>query len=131
MPSVNHKQLLVVIPLFFVFGVCAQKWDKAFTKLDASYELGDYAKAKKGITKVEKKVRKKLGANNPIYISTIVRKAKYNDGLGLLNEVEPVLQVLVGRTLTQSRIELIESWEREEKFKRQVYFEIKPNLILN
>ena len=91
MPSVNHKQLLVVIPLFFVFGVCAQKWDKAFTKLDASYELGDYAKAKKGITKVEKKVRKKLGANNPIYISTIVRKAKYNDGLGLLNEVEPVL----------------------------------------
>ena len=37
------------------------------------------------------------------------------------NEVEPVLQVLVGRTLSQSRIELIENWEKEEKLKRLVY----------
>lgn len=36
------------------------------------------------------------------------------------NEVEPVLQVLVGRTLSQSRIELIENWEKEEKLKRLV-----------
>ena len=69
----------------------SQKWEKAFAKLDASYEYGDYAKASKGMLKLEKKIIKKLGGKSPVLANALVRKAQYQNGLGLLIDVEPTL----------------------------------------
>lgn len=44
--------------------------------------------------------------------------------------MEPILEVLVGRTLEQSRIELIEEWEDSEWKKHRREFEIKRNVEL-
>ncbi len=88
---------------FFVIGslpLSAQKWEKSFAKLDAYYAYGDYAKAKKGITKIEKKVRKKLGDNSPVLANALIRKAQYNLGLGLLIEVESGVEEAI--TLSES-----------------------------
>lgn len=83
--------------LLIVFSLCAfllnaQKWEKSFNKLDALNEYGDYLKAKKGIVKLEKKIIKKLGSNSTILASALIRKAKYNEGLGLLNEIEETIE---------------------------------------
>ncbi|MEM9325515.1 MAG: CHAT domain-containing tetratricopeptide repeat protein [Bacteroidota bacterium] len=88
------KHLKLSLLTFFVVGTLslhAQKWNKAYEKLDALHAIGDYPKANKGILKVEKKVKKKLGANSPVMATTLLRKAKYSYGLGLLTDVEPVL----------------------------------------
>ncbi|MDW3195701.1 MAG: CHAT domain-containing protein [Cytophagales bacterium] len=82
------KSLLIAILVIGSLPLSAQNWEKSFAKLDAYYAYGDYAKARKGIDKIEKKVRKKLGENSPILASTLLRKAQYNLGLGLLVEVE-------------------------------------------
>lgn len=76
---------------FSNFSSYAQKWEKAFAKLDASYELGDYAKASKGMVKLEKKIIKKLGGKSPVLANALIRKAQYQNGLGLLTEVQPTL----------------------------------------
>ena len=87
----NFQIGFLIVSILVAHPMMAQKWTKSFAKLDASYEKGEYATSKKGILKLEKKIRKKLGAKNTILASALVRKAKYNDGLGLLNEVEDVL----------------------------------------
>jgi hypothetical protein len=45
-------------------------------------------------------------------------------------EVEPILEVLVGRNLEQSRIELIEEWEDEQWRNHRREFEIRRNVEL-
>ncbi len=82
---------LSIAALFISIGsmTYAQKWEKTFTKLDEKYQVGDYASAKKGIEKAEKKIKKKLGTDSPIYVNALIRKARYSNGLGLLNQVEP------------------------------------------
>ncbi len=92
MPLKYLRMGLLALLIAGLHPVIAQKWNKTYDKLDAKYEVGDYATAKKGILKVEKKVRKKLGANSPVLATTLLRKAKYNNGLGLLIEVESVLE---------------------------------------
>ncbi len=84
----NRLKLVVVLSLVATSFVFGQNWDKAFSKLDLKYEYGDYAGAKKGIDKLEKKVIKKLGGQHPIYVNTLIRKARYSNRLGLLGEVE-------------------------------------------
>ena len=82
------KCLLITLLVIGSLPLSAQKWEKSFSKLDAYYAYGDYSKAKKGIAKVEKKVRKKLGENSPVLANALLRKAQYNLGLGLIVEVE-------------------------------------------
>ena len=91
MPLKYLKLSLLALFLVGSAPIFAQKWNKAYDKLDALNDEGDYVKAKKGILKVEKKVKKKLGTNSPVMATTLLRKAKYNYGLGLINEVEPIL----------------------------------------
>ena len=45
-------------------------------------------------------------------------------------EVEPILEVLVGRTLEQSRIELVEEWEDQVWKQHRREFEIRRNVEL-
>ncbi len=84
--------LLIAFLVIGSFPISAQNWEKSFVKLDAYYVYGDYAKARKGIGKIEKKVRKKLGENSSVLANVLLRKAQYNFGLGLLSEVEPGLE---------------------------------------
>lgn len=93
--SSRAKLLLIGILSICSISLSAQKWEKAFAKLDESYVYGDYAKARKGIGKLEKKVRKKLGENSPVLANVLLRKAQYDLGLGLLIEVEPGLDQAV------------------------------------
>ena len=45
-------------------------------------------------------------------------------------EVEPILQVLVGRTLEQSRIELVEDYERtQENLHRVIFLSVSSEVL--
>ncbi len=87
----KYLQFIVVVVCLFVIVPATAQYQKAIDKAEASYEVGDYSKARSGILKMQKKATKKLGPNNPYNAIGLIKEAKINVGLGLLVEVmEPL-----------------------------------------
>ena len=64
-----------------------QNWPKLFSKATGQYETGDYSKAKKTVTKIVKKSRKKLGSENKYLASALVLEAQIDWAGGLHKEM--------------------------------------------
>lgn len=84
------------------------KWDKMIGKAEASYTIGDYAKANKFLAKFNKKATKKLGKQNEYTPTYFTLLAKYKLAAG---------QVLDFETNIQSAINASTSLNQEESKK--------------
>ncbi len=74
--------------LFILFSFSqqslAQKWDKMVTKVNVTYEIGDYVKTKKYLNKLNKKATKKLGKENKYIVEYYLLSARNNMAEGML-----------------------------------------------
>ncbi len=93
MRSVLHigKTTFALTVLLLALTSQAQ-YQKYLDQADESYVVGEYAKALKTIEKMKKKVTKKLGAKNSYMAIALVKEAKINLELGLLNNVLPSVE---------------------------------------
>lgn len=75
-------RLMYVLALVLFLGACGSL-DKKLTKVDQSYNSGDYSKASKGLTKFKKKAVAKFGQDNKYMPGFYIREAKINLNSGL------------------------------------------------
>ncbi len=94
-------RLMCVLAWIVFFSACGSL-DKKLTKIDKSYNSGDYTKATKSLTKFKKKATSKLGANNPYMAGYYVREAKINLNAGLLAGFETSIANAVSASFTQN-----------------------------
>lgn len=97
-----HRLLLAVtfLSLFMFSGQHAfGQYQKYLDKSDEYYRVGEYAKAQKTIGKMKKKVTKKLGPKNSFMAIALVKEAKINLELGMLNDVQTPLNQAVQMSL--------------------------------
>ncbi len=74
--------------VFILMAVTAtSQYQKIITKAEEKYDVGDYSAAGKLIASMKKKVAKKIGPKNPYSAIGFIKEAKFNIGLGYLNEV--------------------------------------------
>ncbi|MBV6644538.1 MAG: CHAT domain-containing protein [Cyclobacteriaceae bacterium] len=92
----NQVTRIICAVVFCVFFTTATaQWEKQFDKAEVKYEVGDYAKALKSIKKTKKKASKKIGAKSAIVAIALVKEAKYNNGFGILTEVQELVKQAV------------------------------------
>lgn len=90
---IRNIRLLLIILLFTTQMVVAQsKWDKMIDKAEASYVIGDYAKANKNLAKFNKKATKKLGKQNEYTPTYHLLVAKYQLAAGQVLDFESSVQ---------------------------------------
>ena len=93
-------KLFILLTLLSLHSVFAQsKWDKAIGKADAYYEIGDYEKANKTLTKFNKKALKKLGSDHEYLARVYMNEARYQLAWGLLGD----FSTSIDKSLTVSR----------------------------
>lgn len=80
-------RLMCVLALALFLGACGSL-DKKLTKVDQSYNSGDYSKASSGLSKFKKKVVAKFGADNKYMPGYYIREAKINLNSGQLSGFE-------------------------------------------
>ncbi len=80
------KPTLLILFIFTLLSqhTYAQKWDKMLDKINATYEIGDYVKTKKYLTKLKKKTTKKLGKENKYVVEYYLLSARNNLAQGML-----------------------------------------------
>ena len=84
------QYIFVCIALLSISTTHAQ-YQKYIDKADEEYNSGAYSNARKQIDKMQKKVTKKLGAENPYSAIVLIKEAKINVGLGeLVHVMEPL-----------------------------------------
>lgn len=89
----KYIQYTLVCIALISFSISNAQYQKYIDKADAAYEEGDYSGARKQIAKMQKKVTKKLGSENPYSAITLIKEAKIDVGLGeLVRVMEPLLE---------------------------------------
>lgn len=87
----KYIQYALVCIALICFSASHAQYQKSIDKAEAEYQSGDYSSARKQIAKMQKKVLKKLGAENPFSAIALVKEAKINVGLGeLVSVMEPL-----------------------------------------
>lgn len=76
------------------------KWDKMIEKAEASYYIGDYAKANKNLAKFNKKASKKLGKQNEYTPTYFTLLAKYKLAAGQVLDFETNIQNAISASIT-------------------------------
>jgi len=82
---------LVILIILFAPGwvILAQpKYDKAFKKVEDTYETGDYKGAEDLLKKFQSKVDKKYGKDNRYTIQNMLFKAKISLAMGMSTDFE-------------------------------------------
>lgn len=92
-------RLMSVLALALFFSACGSL-DKKLTKVDNSYNSGDYSKATKSLSKFKKKATSKLGQNNKYMPGYYVREAKINLNAGLLMGFETSITNAINASFT-------------------------------
>ena len=96
---------------FIIFLVAGQiafaqsKWDKMIGKAEASYTIGDYAKANKYLAKFNKKATKKLGKQNEYTPTYFTLLAKYRLAAGQVLDFEANIQNAVNASASLNQVE--------------------------
>lgn len=82
------KPTTLILLFLIAFGqqAFAQKWDKMLTKINVTYEIGDYIKTKKYLAKLRKKTTKKLGKENKYLVEFYLLSARNNFAEGMLSD---------------------------------------------
>jgi len=94
MKTLRHLTIVLLLISGLSLNVQAQ-YNKYIEDIEEEYQEGDYDKALKRIEKMQKKVNKKLGNKNPYMAIALMKEAKINLELGLLNKVyEPLENAL-------------------------------------
>lgn len=88
MKSVQFYKITLLVCMVGLSSLATAQYQKSLDKSDAYYEVGKYDKALKEIEKMKKKVTKKLGTRNGYLAIALVKEAKINLELGMLNEVQ-------------------------------------------
>ncbi|MEP2671295.1 MAG: CHAT domain-containing tetratricopeptide repeat protein [Cyclobacteriaceae bacterium] len=81
------------------------KWDKMIGKAEASYTIGDYAKANKYLAKFNKKASKKLGKQNEYTPTYFTLLAKYKLAAGQVFDFEANVQTAVNASTSLNQEE--------------------------
>ena len=81
------------------------KWDKMIGKAEASYTIGDYAKANKHLAKFNKKATKKLGKQNEYTSTYYTLLAKYKLAAGQVLDFEANVQTAVNASTSLNQEE--------------------------
>jgi CHAT domain-containing protein len=81
------------------------KWDKMIGKAEASYTIGDYAKANKYLAKFNKKATKKLGKQNEYTPTYFTLLAKYRLAAGQVLDFEANIQNAVNASASLNQVE--------------------------
>ncbi|MEZ4944634.1 MAG: CHAT domain-containing tetratricopeptide repeat protein [Cyclobacteriaceae bacterium] len=81
------------------------KWDKMIGKAEASYTIGDYAKANKYLAKFNKKATKKLGKQNEYTPTYFTLLAKYRLAAGQVLDFEANIQNAVIASASLNQVE--------------------------
>lgn len=90
---INKKGISFIVLLIIGQIAFAQsKWDKMIGKAEASYTIGDYAKANKFLAKFNKKATKKLGKENEYTPTYFTLLAKYKLAAGQVLDFETNVQ---------------------------------------
>lgn len=103
---IRKKHYLLLI-LFFLshLAFSQSKWDKMINKAEASYEVGDYAKANSGLAKFNKKASKKLGKQNEYTPTYYLLLAKYQLAAGQVLDFEANIQSAINSSKTLNKEE--------------------------
>ena len=115
--------LLILILCVLSQAIYAQNWDKMLQKVNTSYEIGDYIIADKNLTKLKKKVSKKLGQENKYLVEYYILSARNNLAQGLLTE----FSINSGKALNMSKKVFTEESEEHVNYLNR----ISALLILN
>lgn len=83
----NLIRLMCVLAFVLSLAACGSL-DKKLTKVDQSYNSGDYSKASKGLAKFKSKVTSKYGQDNKYMPGYYIREAKINLNSGQLSGFE-------------------------------------------
>lgn len=92
-------RLICVLALVLFLGACGSL-DKKLTKVDDSYNSGDYSKASKGLAKFKKKVTAKFGQSNKYMPGFYIREARINLNSGQLTSFETSITNAVSSSST-------------------------------
>lgn len=86
----NKFYCIIALSAFFIFGSLKShaQYQKYLDQSDEEYQVGKYSSALKTISKMKKKVTKKLGTRNTYLAIALMQEARINLELGLLNDVE-------------------------------------------
>jgi len=85
----SYQKPVLIIILFLFWGAnqsVAQNWEKMLTKINSTYEIGDYIKTKKYLVKLKKKTAKKLGKENKYIAEFYLLSARNNLAQGMLTD---------------------------------------------
>lgn len=94
-------RLMCVLALVLSLVACGSL-DKKLTKVDNSYNSGDYSKASKGLAKFKKKVTGKFGQENKYMPGYYIREAKINLNSGLLAGFETSITNAIASSVKQN-----------------------------
>lgn len=94
-------RLMCVLALVLSLGACGSL-DKKLTKVDDSYNSGDYSKASKGLAKFKKKVTAKFGQENKYMPGYYIREAKINLNSGQLAGFETSITNAIASSVKQN-----------------------------
>jgi CHAT domain-containing protein len=94
-------RLMCVLALVISLGACGSL-DKKLTKVDASYNSGDYSKASSGLAKFKKKVTAKFGQDNKYMPGYYIREAKINLNSGQLAGFETSITNAIASSTKQN-----------------------------
>jgi hypothetical protein len=94
-------RLICVLALVLSLAACGSL-DKKLTKVDASYNSGDYSKASSGLAKFKKKVVAKFGADNKYMPGYYIREAKINLNSGQLAGFETSITNAIASSTKQN-----------------------------
>lgn len=92
-------RLMCVLALAVFIGACGSL-DKKLTKIDNSYNSGDYSSATSGLAKYKKKVTSKFGQSNKYMPGYYIREAKVNLNSGQLAGFETSINNAVNASFT-------------------------------
>lgn len=94
-------RLMCVLALVLSLAACGSL-DKRLTKVDASYNSGDYSKASSGLAKFKKKATAKFGQENKYMPGYYIREAKINLNSGKLAGFETSITNAIASSVKQN-----------------------------
>lgn len=94
-------RLICVLALVFSLAACGSL-DKKLTKVNDSYNSGDYSKASKGLAKFKKKVTAKYGSDNKYMSAYYIHEAKINLNSGQLAGFETSITNAIASSTKQN-----------------------------
>ncbi len=98
--SLRPYNFIILLVLTSVAALAQSKYDKMISKAEASYAIGDYAKASKFLAKFDKKATKKLGKQNEYTPKYNLLLAKYNFASGLVLDFESDLEKAISSSVS-------------------------------